>query len=132
MCTFRRLTRRTGMSWLVDGSRLAQWAVVAAVFITAPLSAQSDSIARWPLGSRVRVWTTLDRKFIGYLREVRGDTLFLVAPGASRVQRKILADSAERLEIREGRTFSARNIGLGALGGDALAAGAVALVCGVV
>jgi hypothetical protein len=111
------------MSCLVGGSKIARWIVAAVFVIPPPMSAQTDSVATWPIGSRVRVWTAPDRKFVGYLREVRGDTLLLVAPGASRIQRKILADSAAMLEVSRGRTFSARNVALGALGGAAVTAG---------
>ena len=107
----------------MDGSKLARWVLTAALVASSPVSAQTDSVATWPIGSRVRVTTTPEQRFVGYLREVRGDTLLLVAPGASRVQRKVLADSALRLEVSEGRTFSARNIALGALGGAAVVTG---------
>jgi hypothetical protein len=115
------------MSCLVDGNSLARAAPVAAILVASPLPAQTDSVATWPIGSRVRVWTMSDRKFVGYLREVRGDTLLLIAPGASRVQRKMLADSTVRLEVSEGRSVSPWHVAAGAFGGAALAIGAVAL-----
>jgi hypothetical protein len=130
MSTFHPPTRKTEMSCLVDGNKLTRWICAAVLMLAAPLSAQTDSVARWPIGSRVRVWTSADHKFVGYLREIRGDTLLLVAPGASRVQRKTLADSVSRLEVSEGRTFSATNIALGALGGAAVTTGLVWLLSG--
>ena len=115
----------------MDASKLACWVVAAVLVTPSPLSAQTDSAATWPIGSRVRVSASAEHKFVGYLREVRGDTLLLVAPGASRLQRKIVVDPTMRLEVSEGRTFSARNIALGALGGAAITAGLARVLSGL-
>jgi hypothetical protein len=128
MSTYHRPTPRTVTSCPVDGSKLARWILTAAIVITSPLSAQTDSVATWPIGSRVRAWTPFDRKFVGYLREVRGDTLIFVAPGASRVQKRVLVDSIARLEVSAGRVLSAYNVARGGLIGAGLSVGAVALL----
>ena len=107
-------------------------AAAAFVFLIAQhLSAQEDSIATWPVGARVRVWTSLDRNVVGYLREPRGDTLIIVAPGSSRAQMKMHADAAVRLEVSDGRVIRPRNVLGGALGGAALTVATVALLVAV-
>jgi hypothetical protein len=105
-------------------------AVGVALLLTPPLSAQMDTVATWPLGSRVRVWRSSNRNLVGYLRELRGDTLVIVAPGASRLRTRMLTDSAVRLEVSDGRLPSLRNVGVGALAVAALAVATVAVFDG--
>lgn len=99
-----------------------------ALLVTPPLSAQTDTVTSWPLGSRVRVWRSANRRTVGYLRELHGDTLVIVAPGASRLQTRMLVDSTVRLEVSDGRRPSLRNSALGALGVSAIAVAAAAVL----
>jgi hypothetical protein len=101
--------------------------VAALALLAGPLAAQSDSVATWPVGSRVRVWTSSDRALVGYLKEPRGDTLILEAPGSARSQTKLRARSVRRLEVSDGRAVSLRNVAVGTLGGALVSVGAVAL-----
>jgi hypothetical protein len=103
-------------------------ALGVALLLAPAVSAQTDSVTSWPLGSRVRVWRSSNRTMVGYLRELRGDTLVIVAPGAARSRTKILADSAIRLKVSEGRLPTVRNVAVGALGVAALAVVTVALL----
>ena len=102
--------------------------VAIALGLAAQVGAQTDSLTTWPIDSRVRVWTAASRNLVGYLTDVRGDTLLIVAPGASGRQTRMLADSAARLEVSDGRVLSARNVAGGALGGGALAVATVAVL----
>jgi hypothetical protein len=107
-------------------------AVGVALLLTPPLSAQMDTVTSWPIGSRVRVWRSSDRSTVGYLKELHGDTLVIDAPGASRLQTRMLADSTVRLEVSDGRRPSLRNVGLGALGIAAIAVATTAVLDGAV
>lgn len=108
--------------------RLDIAAAALALMLAHQVAAQADSITTWPVGARVRVWTSSDRPLVGYLKEPRGDTLIVEAPGASRSQTKVLAESAIRLEVSDGRMISPRNVVGGAFGGAALSIAAVAVV----
>jgi hypothetical protein len=103
-------------------------AVGVALLVTPPLSAQMDTVTSWPIGSRVRVWRSSNRNIVGYLRALHGDTLVIVAPGALRLQTRMLTDSAVRLEVSDGRRPSLRNVGVGALSVAALAVATVAVL----
>lgn len=103
-------------------------AVGVAFLLTAPLSAQTDTVTSWPIGSRVRVWRSSDRSTVGYLKELHGNTLVIDAPGASRLQTRMLTDSTVRLEVSDGRRPSFRNVGVGALSVAALAVATVAVI----
>jgi hypothetical protein len=103
-------------------------AVGVALLLTPSLSAQMDTVANWPIGARVRVWRSANRNIVGYLTQLRGDTLIIVAPGASRLQTKMLADSAVRLEVSEARRPTVKNVAVGALGVAALAVATVAVL----
>lgn len=95
-------------------------AVLMALLVSAPLvSAQSDSVVGWPVGSRVRVWTAAHRHVVGELSEVRGDTLIITKTGMSRHQWRLHADSTQRVEISRGQYVSAERVVGGALGGAA-------------
>ena len=98
-------------------------AAFAIALAAAPVGAQSDSIARWPVESRVRIRTTNNQTVIGQLTEVRGDTLIVRKDGALfRRWKKVLADSAGRIEVSRGRYISGERVAVGALAG---AAGAI-------
>jgi hypothetical protein len=95
---------------------------IAALFVTllAPTaSAQMDSAATWPIGSRVRVWTAPGRNVAGELTEVRGDTLIVTKTGISSHSWTLHVDSARRIEVSRGRYVSADRIVAGALLGAA-------------
>ena len=94
--------------------------VLAAVLTTAPLSAQTDTLVEWPVGSRVRVWTTASRNVVGQLKEMRADTLVLEMTGLLTHKVKLLASSAVRVDVSDGQRLSPANIAKGALGGAAL------------
>ena len=96
---------------------VAAFAIALAV---APVGAQTDSIARWPVESRVRIRTTTNQTVIGQLTEVRGDTLIVRKEGALfRPWRKVLVDSAGRIEVSRSRYISAERVAGGALAGAA-------------
>lgn len=96
---------------------VAAFAIALAV---APVGAQTDSIAQWPVEARVRIRTTNNRTVIGQLTEVRGDTLIVRKEGALfRPWTKILADSAGHIEVSRSRYISAERVAWGALAGAA-------------
>lgn len=98
--------------------------VGVALLLTPALSAQTDSVTTWPIGSRVRVWTASNRNVTGELTELRGDTLVIIGRGRS--QAKLLADSTVRLDVSDGRRPSGKYIAGGAFAGAALGAVTIA------
>ena len=96
-------------------------AAFAIALAAAPVAAQADSIARWPVESRVRIRTTNNQTVIGQLTEVRGDTLIVRKEGALfRPWKKVLADSAGRIEVSRGRYISGERVAEEALAGAAV------------
>ena len=95
---------------------------VAAVLTAAPSSAQTDTAAGWPVGSRVRVWTTASRNVVGRLKELRSDTLIIEMTGILTHEARIPATRAVRVDVSDGQRLSPANIAGGALGGAALGA----------
>ena len=96
--------------------------VLAAALGWTPLPAQIDTLAQWPVGSRVRVWTGTDRHVVGRLAEIRADTLIVEMSGILTLEAKILAKSAVRVDVSDGQRLSPANIARGALGGAVLGA----------
>ena len=104
--------------------------------ITGDARAHQDSaVARWPeLGSRVRAWTSANRRVTGDLISVRGDTLVIRTKGElPPLMRQIPVEKVElvpgstvtRIEISRGRGFKVERVvagaALGAAAGVALA-----------
>jgi hypothetical protein len=96
--------------------------VLAAALTTAPLAAQTDTLARWPVGSRVRVWTGPNRNVVGQLKEIRHDTLIIEMTGILTHEARIPTTWAVRIDVSDGQRLSPANIAKGALGGAALGA----------
>lgn len=99
--------------------------------------AQDSTAARWPEpGSRVRVWTSANRRVTGDLINVRGDTLVIRTKGElPPLMRQIPVEKVElvpgsivtRIEVSRGRGFKVERVVAGAALGAA-AAVAVAAV----
>jgi hypothetical protein len=89
----------------------------------AKVGAQTPAPVSWPVGERVRVWTSPFQKVVGKLAEVRGDTLVVHRPGPFFTTKasKVVADSAVRIDVSKGRRLSVAHAAIGALAGAGLA-----------
>jgi hypothetical protein len=100
----------------------------------AKVGAQTPAPVSWPVGERVRVWTSAFHKVVGKLAEVRGDTLVVLRPGPffTTKESKVVADSAVRVDVSKGRRLSVAHAAIGALAGAGLAVVATGAVDHVV
>ena len=99
--------------------------VLLTLILTTTADAQTDSTARWPVGSRVRISTVANRQVIGSLTEVRDDTLVIREEGRVFVGWAwIPVDSVARIELARRRGVSASRV----LGSAAIGAAATPLV----
>lgn len=112
-------------------------ALILLVLSAGTAQAQRDSASnQWPaLGSRVLVWTTDERRVVGDLINVRGDTLVVrtsteLSPELAHIPvgrvELVPASAIARIDVSSGRGFQAEHVlggaVLGAVAGVALAA----------